>query len=528
MSDEGRLVAGRYRLIERIGRGGMGTVWRAEDETLSREIALKRLHAQHHLTDDELATVHERTRREARSAARIAHPNVVVVHDVVDDDGLPCIVMEYVPGTDLGSVLKDGGAVPPAEAARVGLGMVAALRAAHAAGVLHRDVKPGNVLLDAAGRVVLTDFGIAMTTGTSTLTKTGELVGSVDYIAPERMKGEKPGPATDLWALGATLFQSVEGRPPFRKDTAVETAYAIAVDPLAPMRRAGALEPLIARLLAKDPRERPSADETERALRAVVSGAVPVGPEPRSAPVDAAAEAVTGPVAGPATGQVTGQVTGRATSVGDTLPAAGRGNRRRTVVRSAVAVALAAAAVAGGLYVMSADHGDGTRDSAVSPSPGESPTGSRPPAVPEGLHLVEEKELGASFPVPDGWRRDDANATAEQVTYTDESALVGLTINTVNPAGDNPETHFENIEANTKLNYDTYRKLRMLRTTFRGRPAAVWEFTFEGRVRAFRAIDFGFGEEGGTEYDIYLSAPEARWDTHRPVFDKVKAGFRVH
>ncbi|MFE7035019.1 protein kinase [Streptomyces sp. NPDC057621] len=549
MSDEGRLIAGRYRLIERIGRGGMGTVWRAEDETLSREIALKRLHAQHHLTDDELATVHERTRREARSAARIAHPNVVVVHDVVDDDGLPCIVMEHVPGTDLGSVLKDGGAVPPAEAARVGLGMVAALRAAHAAGVLHRDVKPGNVLLDAAGRVVLTDFGIAQATGTSTLTKTGELVGSVDYIAPERMKGGKPGPATDLWALGATLFQSVEGRPPFRKDTAVETAYAIAVDPLVPMRRAGPLEPLIAGLLAKDPQERPSADETERALRAVVSGAVPVVPEPRSASVDAAAEAVTGPVTGPVTGlatgpvtgPVTGPLTGRATSVDDTLPAGhgsghgsgrasggGGGSRRRTVVRSAVAVTLAAAAVAGGLYVMSADHGDGTRDSAVSPAPSPSPTASRPPAVPEGFHLVEEKELGASFPVPDGWRRGHAKATAEQVTYTDESGLVGLTINTVNPAGENPETHFENIEANTKVNYDTYRKLRMLRTTFRGLPAAVWEFTFEGRVRAFRAIDLGFGEEGGTEYDIYLSAPEAQWDTHRPVFDKVKAGFRVH
>ncbi|MEV0220038.1 serine/threonine-protein kinase [Streptomyces sp. NPDC050704] len=574
MSDEGRLVAGRYRLIERIGRGGMGTVWRAEDEVLSREIALKRLHVRHHLTDDELATVYERTRREARSAARIAHPNVVVVHDVVDDEGPPCIVMEYVPSTTLGELLKGGGTVAPAEAARIGLGMIAALRAAHAAGVLHRDVKPANVLLGAGGRVVLTDFGIAMATGTSTLTRTGEIIGSIDYIAPERMKGRRPGPAADLWALGATLYQSVEGRPPFRKETAMETAYAIAVDPLAPMKQAGPLEPLIEALLAKDPDERPSAEETERVLRAV---ATPTGTE-AGAEADGVAVAVTAeraptverPTARPTTGPtLTGPTLTGPTSTGPAptgqplhghqsiaqpssaqthrpaaqrpdgleptavgapappAPADGRGNRgrgrkrRRALVWGAVAVTLAGAAVAGGLYAVSGD-GD-TRDTTTAPSP----SASAPPPVPEGFRLVREGRLGVSFPVPEGWKRDD-KSTAEQVTYTDKSKLVELTVGTVNPAGANPVSHFENIEANTKDNYpDSYRKLRMQRTTFQGKPAAVWEFTFQGRVRMFRAIDFGFGQEGGTEYDIYLSAPDARWDTYRPVFDKVKEGFRV-
>lgn len=206
VSDEGRLVAGRYRLVERIGRGGMGTVWRAEDEVLGRQIALKRLHSHHHLSGEELATLYERMRREARSAARIAHPNVVVVHDVVDDEGLPCVAMEYVPSVTLGDLLKNEQTLPPAEAARIGLGMIAALRAAHAAGVLHRDVKPGNVLLASDGRVVLTDFGIAMTDGTSTLTKTGELVGSIDYMAPERMRGLTPArPRTcGRWAPRST------------------------------------------------------------------------------------------------------------------------------------------------------------------------------------------------------------------------------------------------------------------------------------------------------------------------------------
>lgn len=303
MSDEGHLIAGRYRLVEKIGRGGMGTVWRAEDELLGRQVAVKQLYVSPHLAEDELTTLHERTRREARSAARITHPNVVVVHDVVDHYGLPCIVMEYVPSTTLADLLKNGQRVAPDEAARIGRGMIAALRAAHAAGVLHRDVKPGNVLLGPEGRVVLTDFGIAMATGTSTLTKTGEVVGSIDYIAPERVRGRKPGPASDLWALGATLYQAVEGRPPFRKATAIETGYAIAVDPLDPPTQAGVLGPLIERLLAKEPELRPSAEETERALRLPAAEAETTSLSPP--PLDATMNLSTRREPGAATGGTT-------------------------------------------------------------------------------------------------------------------------------------------------------------------------------------------------------------------------------
>ncbi|MFD4523153.1 protein kinase [Streptomyces sp. NPDC058470] len=269
MSDEGRLIADRYRILDRIGRGGMATVWRAHDDLLGREVAVKKLHPQPHLDADELATLFERTRREARSTARISHPNVVVVHDVVEDEGLPIIVMEYVPSTTLADLIKAHGPVPPEEAARIGRGVLAALRAAHRAGVLHRDVKPANVLLANDGRVVLTDFGIAQATETSTLTRTGQLVGSIDFMAPERLVGGPPGPEADLWALGATLFQAVEGRSPFLRDTAGQTMYAIAMEPAPAVLGAGPLTPLIEALLVGNPADRMSAEDAERLLRTV-------------------------------------------------------------------------------------------------------------------------------------------------------------------------------------------------------------------------------------------------------------------
>jgi tRNA A-37 threonylcarbamoyl transferase component Bud32 len=291
VSDEGRLIAGRYSVIDRIGRGGMGTVWRVHDTLLGRQVAVKKLHPHPHLPEDELATLFERSRREARSIARISHPNVVVVHDVVDDEGSPAIVMEYVASTTLAELIEARGPVPPEEAAKVGLGVLAALRAAHRAGVLHRDVKPANVLLAEDGRVVLTDFGIAQAADASTLTVTGQFVGSVDFIAPERLTGGKPGPESDLWALGATLFQAVEGRSPFRRDTVPETLYAITKGPVPEIRRAGPLTALIQGLIAHEPGERLSAEEAERLLRTATGEghstvAVPAVPAVRAEPSD--------------------------------------------------------------------------------------------------------------------------------------------------------------------------------------------------------------------------------------------------
>ncbi|CAL9566471.1 protein kinase domain-containing protein [Streptomyces sp. enrichment culture] len=272
---QGRLVADRYRLEDAIGSGGMGRVWRAHDEVLHRVVAIKELTAALYVSESDQAILLARTRGEARAAARINHSAVVTVHDVLEHDGRPWIVMELVEGRSLADAVKTEERVEPREAARIGLWVLRALRAAHAAGVLHRDVKPGNVLLGDDGRVLLTDFGIAQIEGDSTITRTGEVVGSVDYLAPERVRGHDPGPSSDLWALGATLYTAVEGRSPFRRTSPLTTMQAVVEEEATEPRYAGPLAPVISALLCKDPQARPDATETEHLLAQAAEGRRP-------------------------------------------------------------------------------------------------------------------------------------------------------------------------------------------------------------------------------------------------------------
>ncbi|WP_328313744.1 protein kinase [Streptomyces sp. NBC_00442] len=274
---ERRLIAGRYRLLSPLGRGGMGVVWRARDEVLGREVAVKEVRAPAALDTPEVRRLYARLEREAWAAARISHRNVVTVYDVAAEDGRPWIVMELVRGLALSDVLEARGPLAPQRAALIGAEVLAALRAAHEAGVVHRDVKPANVLLADDGRVVLTDFGIATVAGSQTLTMTGEVVGSPEFLAPERALGRTPGPASDLWSLGVLLYVAVEGRSPFRLDTPLSTLRAVVDDALPPPRRAGALAPVIEGLLRKDPAQRLPADEAEHRLRRVAAGGTPVG-----------------------------------------------------------------------------------------------------------------------------------------------------------------------------------------------------------------------------------------------------------
>ncbi|MEU7647732.1 serine/threonine-protein kinase [Streptomyces huasconensis] len=281
--EAGRLLAGRYRVVAQLGRGGMGVVWRAVDEVLHREVAVKELRTYTDMAGPELADLRLRMQREARAAARVRHPGVVAVHDVAEVDGRPLIVMELVDGPSLDDVLRERGTLDPREAAAIGAKVMEALAAAHRVGVLHRDVKPGNILLESGGRVVLTDFGIATMEdpgdGSAThLTRSGELVGSLDYLAPERAQGHDPGPASDVWALGATLYAAVEGSSPFRRTSTWSTLTAIVADPLPEPRHSGPLTPVLRQLMDKDPQARPDADAARQLLDGV-AGMGPGGPQ---------------------------------------------------------------------------------------------------------------------------------------------------------------------------------------------------------------------------------------------------------
>ncbi|QTE00385.1 serine/threonine-protein kinase [Streptomyces cyanogenus] len=281
----GRLVAGRYRLLGKLGHGGMGTVWRAKDEMMDREVAVKEPRVPDHLPERERANAFERMRREARAAARLDHPAVVNVYDVAVVDGRPWIVMELVHGRTLGSVLRDG-TLDPRDAARIGLQVLGALEAAHAAGVLHRDVKPENILLGRHDRVVLTDFGIAQIEGDPRLTDTGGFVGSPEFIAPERVLGQRPGPASDLWSLGVVLYTATEGVSPFRRSNTPATLQSVLNAVPAPSASAaGPLAEVVGGLLHKDPAHRPSADRVRALLtRAAEPPAPPAPTAPPAAP----------------------------------------------------------------------------------------------------------------------------------------------------------------------------------------------------------------------------------------------------
>ncbi|MFF7656490.1 serine/threonine-protein kinase [Streptomyces sp. NPDC007983] len=282
----GRLLGGRYRVTGQLGRGGMGVVCRAVDELLGREVAVKVLRAYTDASGAELADLRTRMQREARAAARIRHSGVITVHDVADEDGLPVIVMELIDGPSLDDLIDERGVVEPLEAARIGANVADALAAGHDVGVLHRDVKPGNVLIDRGGRVVLTDFGIASMEApddgaTTKLTRSGELIGSLDYLAPERAQGQDPGPASDVWALGMTLYAAVEGSSPFRRTSVWSTLTAIVTEPLPEPRLAGPLAPVLRELMDKAPEGRPTAAEARQLLEAVAAEAAPEpGPPP--------------------------------------------------------------------------------------------------------------------------------------------------------------------------------------------------------------------------------------------------------
>ncbi|MER7252390.1 serine/threonine-protein kinase [Streptomyces parvus] len=560
-TEAGLVLAGRYRLGDVLGRGGMGKVWRAHDEVLHRTVAVKELTAGLYVAEADRLVLHARTQKEARAAARITHPGVVTVHDVIEYDNRPWIVMQYVDGPSLADEAKEKGDIAPREAARIGLHVLSALRAAHGAGVLHRDVKPGNVLLARDGQVLLTDFGIAAIEGDSTITRTGELVGSIDYLAPERVRGGDPGPASDLWSLGATLYTAVEGTSPFRRTSPISTMQAVVTEePPAPVN-AGPLGAVITALLRKDPAERPTAAQTEQMLLDAMEGR-----EPRAAqahvptqrfPEDARYGYRDGsgsgtPAGPPGSDGATARLPGAATSAAATAPAGQdrtapapgpasapvtrrAGSRWRTVL----VVVVAAAVLGGAAGLLAMKYGEGSGSPAggrggpaagSTPSaPGTTPEPTSPASeIPDGWHRVDDP-AGFSLVVPEGWERQ---VNEGQIDYTPDNGAHRIRISVdPDPDFDHPYLHMENMEEQLSTRLPGYQRVGMEKNTFRDRPGALWEFTWnetKDHPGPRHGIDqMYYGGTGGPEYALYLTAPQEGWEASREKFDIMLRSWRA-
>ena len=525
-SDTHRTIGGRYRLDRSIGQGGMGTVWQGHDELLGREVAIKEVRFPPELGKQEIADLRERTLREARATARLSHPNVITTYDVVEEDDRPWIVMELLKTHSLSEVLRDEGPLPPHRVAEIGLGVLAALETAHAQGVVHRDVKPSNVLVTADGRPVLTDFGIATMAGDPALTSTGVVLGSPAYMSPERARGKAFGPESDLWSLGVTLFAAAEGRPPFESDNALGTLTAVISDPVPPMTVGGPLALAVGGLLRKDPQERASiatvrkqlqeaaADRTTQAA-APLAGTVALDRAGRTEALPAAGVGSAAPRPAAPTPPPSGP-----TTYGDD------GRRRNGLLVAALVVGLLLIGAIVSFALLPGGDGDkNTADPKTTPStsapatktssPPASSTSAPPPSddgVPAGYQLYEDPS-GFSLAVPDGWRAEQSSATAVDIKAPDGGSF--LRVDQTDQPKDDAKKAWEEQEKSVKKDLPDYHRISIETVDYNGWDAADWEFTFGSDTHV---LNRGFVPDDSHGYALYLSTSEDRWASSQDVF----------
>jgi eukaryotic-like serine/threonine-protein kinase len=574
----GRRVANRYELAEELGHGGMGVVWRATDTLLARQVALKEVDLARGVDESEREGLRARVSREARAAARLSHPGVVTVYDIAHDGDQDFIVMELVSAPTLEELVRTRGPLPPERAARLGLGLLDALEAAHRAGIVHRDLKPRNVMVREDGATKLADFGIASVQGDPRLTATGLVVGSPAYMAPEQVEAQAVSPATDLWALGATLWFGVEGQAPFGGGEFQTLSAIVSGQPRRP-ERLGPLAPILARLLVKEPEGRATPAQLRPLLRRVAAGGGRAADPPLGDPAGAAgpwAGAATvvvagrggpggtpgpggtggpgGPDDGTAGGVPHGSAAGRergSVASGDTPPVpsrvrrregdgapagrapGGRRGRRLPPVppvpmpgepvlsgarrrRARVPVVLAAVAV----VLFGAVIWQGlTRD------PGERrpPATTRRPAVPADWRSFQDPDGTYRLSFPPTWRPSDRGP------FIDFTEPGGQRFFRVQPTTDGlpPLSAQRSLERSFIARHpgDDYRRLRLAATTFRNVTAAEWEFTFLDEGRLMRGYDLTF-VAAGRRHAILFQAPANRWAASRDELQAFLAGFR--
>lgn len=535
-----RVVAGRYHLHSPLGRGGVGVVWSATDELLGRQVAVKEILL--HATDpQERDVLLERALREARAAARLHHPSLVSVYDVVEEDGRPWIVLELVEARSLAAVVADDGPLPPARVAEIGLQLLAGLETAHRAGIVHRDVKPGNVLLSADGRARLTDFGIASRAGEAHLTGTGILLGSPAYIAPERVRGMPGGPPSDLWALASTLYTVVEGTPAYEGVDALGVVTAVVEGRRRTARLAGPLEPLLADLLDRSEATRPRASEIRRRLSAIVAATAGEKvidlAEPRTLVLpDTVPEQVTQQVTatgGPAAQRIPAVVSsataayptpgqGQGPAAPPALPAPQQPPvRRRRRGRVLALIFLILIALLGGvaLGVVLAKR-DGN------PGNGTAQAGSgRPSAgLPKGWTRYHDPSVGYTVAIPSNWTRA-AGPTATTTDFRDPYVRRFFRVDSTSAPQASALAAWQAYEASFRTSVQDYHRVRLAPSDGgNGSRQADWEFSFRADGVDYHVLDRGL-VVNGRGYALYWQTEQARWQSSTTLREQLLAEF---
>ena len=520
-----RQVAGRYEMHELLGRGGMGSVWKGEDVLLQRPVAIKRVELPASLSPEDREALRKRVLREARAAARVSHPRLVTVFDVVEEEGNVFLVQELVNAPTLKALVLEKGPLEPREAARIGRLLLEGLAAAHRGGVVHRDVKPGNVMVLEDGGVKLADFGIASITGDPQLTVTGMILGSPAYMAPEQATGAPVTPAVDIWSLGATLYFAVEGEPPFGKADTIATLTSVVHDPPRQALKAGPLCPMLDQFLAKDPAQRPDVAEAARLLERVVTP--PPAPPMRSGSVSAPEREVDRP---------------RTVEVE---------SPRRS--RLGLVTALVALALGLGLALAAASGRDGEDSAATPKGPGAevtapSPTTAAPTnrstattnaprqatrgspaapaavAVPANWKTFTDPDTGYRIAHPPDWTIRDRDKT--RTDFTDPATGTYLRVDWTDTPGESPEAAWRAQSKDFGARKTNYREIRIEPTTYQGHRAALWEYTYEEGGATLHAYNLGMvtGEYG---FALNFQTNQAHWEASQPLWEQLKAGFVI-
>ena len=515
----GTLVGGRYRLDAVLGRGGMGVVWAGIDTLLERPVALKEIRFPPALDDDERDRYQGRVLREARAAARLNHRGVVTVYDVVDEGDQPYIVMELVRAPSLAEVVAEHGPLPPSQVAGIGAGIAEALAAAHRAGIVHRDVKPGNVLVPDHGPARLTDFGIASVTDDTAVTTTQRLVGSPSYMSPEQAANGTVDEATDRWSLGATLYYAVEGVAPYDRGEAIPTLTSVLSDPPRPPERAGALGPALLALLAKQPDERPSDEQLVRRLRAASVAPAEPQHQPPTAPNDPSTTAV---IRNPAVAPPV--------AAGAAFPVGGGRPRSRALVALAGVIALLVVAAGVALFLAHrTPTRPGTRAASSTAARGApavtSPAStSAPSAVPAGWVSYHDPATGFTISHPPGW----AIATNGSLTdFRDPTTGSYLRVDHISPPHADAAADWRAYEPSFAASNPDYQRIQITPTTFDGFPAATWEYTYGSGGTTLHAVDLGFIVGSRYGFALNFQTPAADWQRLQSEFQAFQRSFRA-